>query len=199
MVLKICRLRDPEDIKAIIKFCPDMMGFDFCRTRVSYMGECDESILRDIPPTIRRIGVFGDDPPVVIASIAGRFMLNSVQLDGHTTPSECEMLASEGLEVIKSIYIARQDDFEKTIQYEGVCDKFIFKLSTTLSYSILDHYSGSTPFLLSIKMDNIEIPTIDNRRFIGFDTANSCEKEPAKKNIELLKQLVLKIKAVANN
>lgn len=193
MILKICRVRDPEDIDEITKLSPDMMGFDFCRTRPSYMGEVDESILHNIPYTIRKVGLFINESPIEIASIAGRFMLNSVQLDGDTSPAECEMLAAEGLEVIKTFYISDAESFYKTQKYEGVCNRFIFKLSTTLDYSILDNYTGATPFMLSLKMDNIVIPVINHKKFCGFDTASSCETSPTKKNINSLAELVNKL------
>lgn len=194
MILKICRLRDPEDIRAVIAMHPNMMGFDFCRSRVSYMGEVDQSLLHEIPYTIRKVGLFVNESPLEITSIAGKFSLNSVQLDGDTSSAECEMLAAEGLEIVKSIHISGVDSFAKTTRYEGVCNRFLFRLSTTLDYSILDSYMGATPFLLSLKMDNIEIPIIKHPQFCGFDTANSCETEPMKKNIELLSRLTKLIK-----
>lgn len=199
VLLKVCRLRDPENIRQVVSLNPSMMGFDFCRSRSSYMGETDQAILHDIPYNIRKVGLFENQNVIEIASIAGRFMLNSVQIDGDFEPRECEMLSAEGLEVIKSFYIAHPDNFFRTANYEGVCHRFIFKLSTTLDFSVLDHYTGSTPFMLAMKMDNIDIPIITHPMFCGFDTANSCEQAPAFKNMEALNQLIQKIRQCTKN
>lgn len=199
VLLKICRLRDPENIRQVVSLNPSMMGFDFCRSRSSYMGETDEAIMYHIPYRIRKVGLFAEQSVIEIAATAGRFTLNSVQIDGDFEPRECEMLSAEGLEVIKSFYIAHPDNFYQTKHYEGVCHRFIFKLSTTLDYQILNQYTGSTPFMLSMKMDNIEIPHINHPMFCGLDTANSCEEAPALKNMKTLTKLIEKIRQCTKN
>lgn len=187
MLIKICRLRDPENIVAVSALMPHYMGFDFSSDRASYMGELDESLLWGIDRRIRRVGLFTNDSPLYIAYIAGRFGLNTIQLDGRQSPESCEILAAEGLEVIKSISISGPDSFDATVPYEGICNKFLFRLTPTLDLqATLDHYHGTTPFLLSLKLDNMsvdQLSSIDHDRLVGFDFGSSFEIQPALKDI----------------
>lgn len=187
MLLKICRLRDPENIADLALLRPHYMGFDFVMSRSSYMGEVDEAVLSNIPRTIRRVGLFCDQSPVEIASIAGRFGLNSVQLDGNESASQCEEIAAEGLEVIKTIYVSGRESLARVAQYDGVCNKVLLKLSATLPIDVLERYDHATPFLLSLRLDNIDIESLPcHARMCGIDTGSSFETAPAIKDMARL-------------
>lgn len=142
MIVKIDGVRDPEQIYKITGECeklPNYLCFDFRRNSPNYMGEVDEAIYSKIPLKIRKTGIFQDDTPLYILSMAGRFMLSAVQLEGNESKIECEILAAEGVEVIKAINNAQQIE-----KYEGICNKFIIR-----DHKILKTYTGQTPIITS--------------------------------------------------
>lgn len=146
MVLKIDKVRDPEVIYRIISHNPGYLGFDFRRDSSHYIGEVDEAIYSRIPIKIRKCGIFENDDPLYMLSIAGRFSLSTIQLEGDEPIHHCELLAAEGVEVIKVLKNISQAE-----KYEGVCNKFLIR-----DAQLLAKYTGKTPLIVekSILSDN---------------------------------------------
>lgn len=150
--IKICGIRDPENIEKLCRLNPLYIGFDFRATSSRYIGEIDEALLMKIPHTIRKIGVFDDQSPLYMSYIAGRFSLTGIQLETDITHRSCEILAAEGLEIIKVVNAA--SDFDK---YEGICNKFLLR-----DKKFLQKYSSQTPLIIDFKVYNPSIAaTID--------------------------------------
>ena len=58
MKLKICGMRDPENIRAVAALGPDYMGFIFYPLSPRYAGDLSPESVRALPRPIRRVGVF---------------------------------------------------------------------------------------------------------------------------------------------
>ncbi len=140
--LKICKVRDPENIAALSALGPLYLGFDFRPTSSHYIGEIDEALLSTLPPTIRKVGLFDSEEALYITYIAGRFSLSAVQIEGDVPPSTCEILAAEGLEIFKVVKSASDID-----KYEGVCNRFLIR-----DQEILRGYSSPTPLIVDKKI-----------------------------------------------
>lgn len=140
--IKICGVRDPENIADLCLLQPKYLGLDFRAISDRYVGEIDEALLTKIPHTIRKIGVFDDQSPLYISYIAGRFSLTGVQLEADVTARTCEILAAEGLEIIKVINTTSDVD-----KYEGICNKFLIR-----DQKLLDKYQSQTPLIVDIKI-----------------------------------------------
>ena len=81
--MKICGLTRPEDIEAANRLGPDMVGFVFHRLSrrcVTREGAMELGSMLD--PSIRRVGVFVDEDPLVIAGLVGCGAIDTVQLHG---------------------------------------------------------------------------------------------------------------------
>lgn len=109
------------------------------------------------------------------------------------------------LKIIKTISISSAADFEMCAQYEGVADMLLFdtKCDTRggsgrqFDWSLLNHYHGTTPFLLSggIGPDDAEaILQIDHPMFAGVDLNSRFETAPGVKDVEMLRGFIEKIK-----
>lgn len=138
MVLKIDKVRDPEMIYQIISHNPGYLGFDFRHDSHHYVGEVDEAIYSRIPIKIRKCGIFENDDPLYILYIAGRFSLSTIQLEGNEPIHHCELLAAEGVELIKVL-----NNITQVEKYEGVCNKFIVR-----DAELLARYRGKTPIIV---------------------------------------------------
>lgn len=193
MLTKVCSLRDPENIARLSALNPDYMGFQFSPLSARYMGEVDESLLYNLPPKVRRIGLFCDQSPLYIVSLAGRFGLNAVQLCGQEPPSTCELLAAEGLEVVKSFTIATRDSYLLTQQYEGVCNKFLFRFAAPHRYALAAEYGGTTPFLVHSDFNSRDLElcsTISHGLLCGVDIAPVGDLIDSKEAFDLLSLFV---------
>lgn len=185
MILKISDLRDPEQMRHIANLAPTYMGFDFRASSPRYMGEVDAALLGGIPFGIRKVGTFEGEHPLIIVSMAGRYGLNAVQIEGHTQPHKLEKLSGEGLEVIKVI---TDELLENAAQYDGVCNKLIFRLSTP--EKIYD-YAGRTPFLVETTDPNYKCK---HKYFAGIDSGPFLEKSYGCKDLEILEKYMLIVK-----
>lgn len=159
MLIKISQVRDPEQLYALIKFNPQYIGFDFRRDSPHYLGEVDEAMYSSVPIKVRRCGVFENDDPLWMLYIAGRFSLSTIQLEGDEPLLSCELLAGEGVELIKVIKQPSQID-----KYAGVCNKFLIR-----DADILSRYHGRTPLFVEPEIYN-------NQEIYALDIA-ACEVE----------------------
>ncbi len=167
--LKICKVRDPQNIAELCTLRPKYIGFDFRPSSQHYIGEIDEALLSIVPESVRKVGVFDSDSALYISYIAGRFSLVGVQLEGNVPPQTCEMLAAEGLEVIK--VLNSLDEVEK---YEGVCNRFLVR-----NKGVMDGYTGKTPLMVDFSLVGDTTP-----QGVVVDISTHFEDRVAYKNCE---------------
>jgi phosphoribosylanthranilate isomerase len=206
MKTKVCGMKDPQNIRELIDCQLDFIGFIFYEKSPRYAGELDAGILNLIPKNIKKIGVFVDEKADKMKNIADQYQLTGIQLHGKETPDICRQMRECGLLCIKAFSIAEAKDFEATKAYEEVADYFLFDTKTPayggsglkFDWSILSHYQGKIPFLLSggISIDDVEnIKKIVHSQFIGIDINSKFEVEAGVKNVELIKTFIEKVSA----
>src|SRR4051812_20110903 len=100
MKVKVCGMRDPDNIRALVALDPDYMGFIFYPQSKRYVIQIDKKVLAEIPDRIIKTGVFVDFPAAEILNIAHDNKLNAVQLHGNESVDTCKMLKDKGLEII---------------------------------------------------------------------------------------------------
>lgn len=176
MIIKICGMRDADNIRAVSELGVDMLGFDFrpesprfVRMVSSLAGTIpdysEEQITRNasVPAaspsaTPMKIGVFADDMPQSIVTRVYNYQLDGVQLNGSEGRVMIENLKRtlepdirQGVRIIKTLTIISPEDIEQYKEYEGVADMLLFvpkSIEEHLDWQILDAYDGQTPFLL---------------------------------------------------
>ena len=181
MIIKVCGMRDADNIREVSELDIDMMGFifwkdspRFVRMISSHAGiipDYSEERLNknsgkvvDDQHRIKRVGVFVDDMPQTIVTRIYNYELDYVQLHGEES---CIMIDNlrrtlepdirTGVKIIKTISVSSAEDIEKTKEYEGCVDLFLFdtKCPTMggsgdkFDWSVLSAYKGNVPFLLS--------------------------------------------------
>lgn len=201
MIVKVCGMRDPENIREIEQTGIDWMGFIFCASSPRFVSE----IPGHLPRKVKRVGVFVNEGIEDILAVAARFELDYAQLHGTELPDFCRSLETRGLATIKAFPIAAAGDFQATVRYSGCCSYFLFDTQSPVyggsglkfDWRLLDHYSGDTPFLLSggIGLDDVEkLRGIGNRRLAGFDLNSRFESAPGMKRADLIRKFVEQIK-----
>ena len=119
-MIKVCGMREAENIREVEALGIDMMGFIFWPKSGRYVSEQPEYL----PTKCQRVGVFVDEDPELVKRIANSYGLDYVQLHGSESPAYIFQLG--GLHVIKAFNIATVEDLERTKTYEGLVDYFLF-------------------------------------------------------------------------
>lgn len=203
--IKVCGMKYPENINEIAALHPDFMGFIFYPKSPRFAESLDVLALKALPSTIKKIGVFVNENLENILTIAYKYKLDGVQLHGTELVEMCKELKSAGYLVIKAFPIAEAYNFKVTKDYEGTCDYFLFDTKTDayggsgvkFNWSMLDEYTGETPFLLSggIAADDVTtIKKIEHPRFAGIDLNSKFEIKPGIKDELKLRSFINELK-----
>ena len=203
MIVKVCGMREAENIRAVEALGVDWMGFIFWEH--SSRNVCQRPAY--LPTRAKRVGVFVDASLYVVCQHVEAFGLDVVQLHGSESPAylhDLRSLCDARLLIVKAFSIATRDDLLQTSLYEGLADYFLFDTKAQLvggngrkfDWSVLAHYDGSTPFLLSGGIgpdDASRLSAFSHPRLAGIDLNSRFEISPALKNVELLKQFLYDI------
>ena len=202
--IKICGMKDPENIRAVAALNPDYMGFIFYSKSPRYAEPLDVEVLKSLPKRILKIGVFVNSSLEDILTVIKKYSLNGVQLHGTESEDICYTLRMAGLLVFKAFPVAEASDFDATERYEGICDFFLFDTKTKeyggsgvkFDWRMLESYNGETAFLLSggISADDADaIRAINHPKLTGIDLNSKFEVSPGEKNVELLQGFLKEI------
>ena len=197
MRLKVCGMRELENISALSELDPNYIGFIF-------WSESSRFVNKKTPPLDKKIiktGVFVDATFDYILTKIKDHQLDAVQLHGQESCSYCKVIKDYGLEVIKSFSIKNTFDFNTLEDYENSCDYYLFDTKGklpggngfTFDWKILNEYPSQKPFFLSggIGVDNLnEIKKLVKTKLPihAIDVNSKFETAPGNKNIELLKK-----------
>lgn len=198
-LVKVCGMRDAENIREVEALGIDLMGFIFWPKSGRYVSERPAYL----PTNCKRVGVFVDEDIETVKRIAEDYALDYIQLHGHESPEYCAQL--KGLKLIKAFNIATTEDFKQTESYTGIVDYFLFDTKgksvggngDKFDWSVLSAYDDNTPFLLSggIGPDDAEVLTshfspLTSKKCVGIDLNSRFEIAPGLKDINKLKDFL---------
>lgn len=162
MKLKICGMKDPENIIQVSQLLPDYLGFIFWKPSSRFF----DGQIPQLPTAIKKVGVFVDASIEEILSKVGQYQLDLVQLHGHEDTAFCRKLKDSNIQVIKVFSIDNTFDFKTLEPFESVCDYFLFDTKGKLpggngiafDWKILKQCQSQKPIFLSggIGLDSIE-------------------------------------------
>ena len=219
-LVKVCGMREAENIREVEALGIDMMGFIFWPKSKRYVSEKPAYL----PTKCKRVGVFVDEDIEQVKRIAEEFALDIIQFHGSESPEQISHLSArpEGalssertltshLSTIKAFNIATAEDLEATKPYEGLVDYFLFDTKAILpggsgqqfDWSILDAYNGETPFLLSGGIGPDDADRVKafltshlsplTSKCIGIDLNSRFELAPGLKDVKKLKEFIGKV------
>ncbi|MDR2682857.1 MAG: phosphoribosylanthranilate isomerase [Dysgonamonadaceae bacterium] len=209
MKIKVCGMCDAENIRRAGELPIDFMGFIFYppSPRFAGNGRLQPEALKDLPPAIRKTGVYVSEAPDSLFALTEKYAWDAIQLHGNETPEYCGMVKEKfpGITLIKAFPVATADDFSRTLAYETVCDFFLFDSKTAqyggsgrmFDWKLIDGYPGQTPFFLSggIAPDDAgRIRPIGHPLLYGVDLNSRFETAPGIKNIRLLQTFIETLK-----
>lgn len=198
MKLKVCGLKDPENIKQVALLKPDYMGFIFYPSSKRFVG--DNFVMPFISPEIKKVGVFVNANSSYIIDKMDEYKLDFIQLHGNETADFCEVF-NHFIPVIKAFGINEQFDWNVLNEYKNKCSYFLFDTKTEhyggsgkqFDWNLLEKYDHHLPFFLSggIGLEDIEIQIVIRMKKLNihsFDVNSKFENEIGLKDVEKLKK-----------
>ncbi|MDR3297253.1 MAG: phosphoribosylanthranilate isomerase, partial [Prevotellaceae bacterium] len=190
MRVKVCGMRRADNIAAICELPIDFIGFIFYPASPRFCaGVSLREAAKNIPPHIRKVGVFVNESAENIVQVQRDYSLEMLQLHGSESPAMCrDLRTATRCEIIKAFAIATADDFAQTKSYAGFADYFLFDTKTEkhggsgqkFDWQTLGSYCGDTPFFLSggIRLDDAEtLKTLAHPRLYAADLNSGLEVE----------------------
>lgn len=198
MIVKVCGLRDPENIRAVDRLAVDLCGFIFYPRSPRCVP--DDELHAEAVRSCRKpaAGVFVDASPAEMLRTAGRFGLGWLQLHGDESPEACGELRQRGFRIIKAIRVAAARAYETCADYllfDTRCDGYGGS-GRRFDWRVLDAYTGRVPFLLSGGIDAgcaDAVRGFAHPRFAGVDLNSGFETAPAVKDAGKLEEFIAKI------
>mgnify|MGYP005847446923 CR=1 FL=1 len=205
MKIKICGNKDPNNIQALLPLKPDFMGFIFYKPSQRYIGNIDNSFFKDIPPSVRKVGVFVNEEINSLIVHSKTLGLDYVQLHGEEDVEYVKMVYFTGVPVIKVFRIDEELPCEEIKKYESYVSYFLFDKKTEkyggsgkkFPWSLLDTYVSHVPFIVSggIGPDDAEaLKQIKHPKIYAADINSCFETKPGIKNVEAITDFIKKIR-----
>jgi len=202
--VKICGLREPENVRSVAALNPDYLGFIFYRGSSRYVSVETFPIETQAP----RCGVFVNEPHQTLERLVASFKLDAVQLSG----SEDFAYIAETkerfpkLQILKSLDLADSpSSFDSLVP---LVDLFVFDnkqgsfggSGEKFNWERLKSYTGSTPYLLSGGIAAQDAKLVKDlashdSRMLGVDLNSCFEVRPGFKSVELLQQFLSEYRA----
>ena len=197
--LKVCGMRDPENMIAVAALRPDYMGFIFYRNSKRAVPS-DFQIPKDFPSGIKRVGVFVNESMPAMLSLVRKFSLDFIQLHGEESPLQCEELRTAGVGVIKAFALSPGFDFKTLEPFKKVVDYFLFDnkgvdyggTGTAFDWGMLKEYDQEVPFFLSggLSLENIhDVALLEGMNLHAVDVNSGVEVRPGLKDVGKIKKL----------
>ena len=204
MKVKVCGMRDAENIRKVEALGINMMGFIFYPKSSRYVSNRPAYL----PQKCKRVGVFVDATIEDIRLHIVDYSLDIIQLHGHESTDFIRSLRSlcgDSITIIKAFNIATKEDLEATKPYEGLVDYFLFDTKgksaggngEKFNWNVLSNYKDNTPFLLSggIGPDDAgRVKVFQHPKCVGIDLNSRFEIEPGIKDITKLKTFLNYVK-----
>lgn len=205
MKVKICGMRDAENIKEIAALKPNYLGFIFYKSSPRNCFGIDPAVIASLPESIKPVMVSVDMTENEVLEAAGRYGFSIAQLHGNESPDLCRHLRSKGIKIMKAIGIHSHESLETIKKYKGAVDLFLLDTGTPtkggsgkkFNWDLLNEYNADEPFILSggIGPEDAEtILALRHPKFDGIDLNSRFETSPGIKNAPLLHRFLSSLK-----
>ena len=135
--IKICGITNIEDGLKAAALGVDALGFIFAPSPRRVDPLIAREIIRGLPSSILKVGVFVNEVPARVEEIADYCRLSGLQLHGEESPGYCQKFS---LQVIKALRIKNQECIEEMTRYPGV--SILLDAQPGIFYRLPDGLSG---------------------------------------------------------
>lgn len=208
MKIKVCGLREAANLEQIAALKPDFVGFIFYDQSPRFVGDVlDEAIVKALPRSIRKVGVFVNASPDFILRSVKKYDLQYVQLHGNETPEYCRSLQNRGINIIKAFRVDDSFNFSMLNNYKAFADFFLFDAKgdqpggngIAFDWGVMTKYDNAKPFFISggIGLENLhQLDQLKGMKLYGVDVNSQVETAPGVKNVDKVKELIDRLRPI---
>jgi len=200
MKVKICGMRDPQNIRDIALLKPDFMGFIFYPPSPRFLTTA-EGFPHESLENICTTGVFVNESITTIEKTAQRFRLKAVQLHGNETAAMCNSVQQLGVKVLKAVPVSTTEDFDQLERFSGSVDYIVLDTKTNqhggsgakFNWELLQYYTAEIPFLLGGGVDEQDafiLRHLNHPMLAGVDINSRFELSPGVKDTAKVKRFL---------
>ncbi len=206
--VKVCGITNPEDALHAVECGADALGFIFSKKSPRYISEKEAAkIISEIDPYITKVGVFLDEKKEKVLETANALSLNALQFHGKESPSYCASFMPK-FKVVKVFFPEDSPFSEKIPRYKADAAMFDIKYEQkSAGKNILDKnmlkevsklIKTASRVIISGGLTVKNISQIVNLNPYAVDVSSGLEKFVGKKDIELVKEFIKKVKNVSS-
>jgi len=194
--LKICGMKDPQNIQEVLDIKPDFLGFIFYAPSPRYIGNLSPGWLKQLK-AVQKVGVFVNEELWIIRQQVEAYGLDFVQLHGDESPDFAHELKQMGIPLIKAFGIDTSFDWKQVEDFDQSADYFLFDTKSnayggtgrSFDWQLLSYYQLDKPYFLSGGITKADIPAIEqlnDQRLFAVDVNSKFEVAPGLKDKSLL-------------
>lgn len=203
--LKICGLKTPETVAAVLDGGVTHVGFIFFAKSPRHIRVEEAGRLRvAAKDRAQVVAVTVDADDEYLAKIVEHVRPDILQLHGQETPERLKALKTRfGLPVIKAFAIRNFDDFEAIKPYKGIADRFLFDAKppkdsqlpggngVSFDWELLTKLDGDVDYMLSggLNAGNIAQALVKTGAQ-AIDVSSGVELSAGKKDVRLINEFL---------
>lgn len=162
MLLKICGIRRPEDIASLNMYPPDYAGFVFSQSKRQVTPQQAKELISSLSGAIKRVGVFVNEEPEWVCSIAAYSGLTVVQLHGDETDNYIEAVRRRlpQIEIWKAVRVKNAGSLEQAqlstadmLLYDAFSSSAYGGTGQTANWDLICNFPAGRPFFLAGGLD----------------------------------------------
>lgn len=203
MFVKVCGITRLRDARLAAKLGADAVGFIFAKSPRRITVEKAASIIKKLPRTLKKAGVFVDEKPETINEVIKRTGINVVQLSGMEKPSVISGI--KGARVIKALHVKEKAGLLKSIRkYKKEADMLLLDTyvkgkkggtGRVFDWKLVTAAKKSGARLIAAGGVNpYNVGGIVTLRPFGIDVSSGVESAPGIKSAAKLKKLFREIR-----
>jgi len=205
--IKICGITNLEDATWAANLGADYIGFNFYSQsprKVSVKNA--KELISKIPPFLKSIGLFVDEPIDALKKTIQTTGLKWVQLHGSETPEYCQQVKALGVTVVKAVAVEKPLEAGDVVPYADSVDYFLFDHRTpdlpggtgeSFNWEwIKDTSFVPKPWFLAggLNPDNVK-KAIQSTHAAFVDVCSGVERTPTRKDYDAMKKFIQTAKA----
>jgi len=202
--IKICGMREVDNIREVLTFQPDFLGFILYSKSSRYVNRDRLEKINAIDfGSTEKVGVFVNEEPQKIISVAHRYHFKYIQLHGDETDEVIQTMKEQGLKVIKVISVATSADLGMIHNYPSA-NYLLFDTKGQkrggngykFDWRLLENIATDKPIFLSGGLGVEDLKSVQEKNMenlMGLDFNSKLEEKPARKDIAKIKQLMNQI------
>jgi phosphoribosylanthranilate isomerase len=198
MFIKVCGTTCEDDALLAVALGADAVGFVFAPSPRQIAPQIAGDIAKRLPPEIVTVGVFQDEPPERVLSIAHAAGLRAVQLHGHEPARTAQWLSTRVPMVIQAFAagdarVLRAADYEAHVilldaPHPGSGKVFDWSLAAEVPTGQRLMIAGG------LTSDNVAA-AIARARPWGVDAVSGLEREPGRKDPIKMREFITAARA----